>query len=188
MGISDDDFVFGFVGSITGDKGINELLTAFRWLLEHYTNARLLLIGAIEKATSLDPTLMNWAKQEPSVRFCGRSNEVEKYMASMDCLVTPSYREGFGMTVIEAGAMALPVICADIPGPTDAIQDGVNGLVVEVKNAEALEDAMGRICTDTNLCKELGKAGLELVEANYERNTLFRYILDDRKRLLSEIS
>lgn len=182
--LPDDAYVYGFVGRINRDKGINELLSAAKELLSEQKDAYVLLIGAEEKTETLNTDLLAWAREEKRIVFCGSTNEVPKYMAAMDCYVMPSYREGFGLTVVEAGAMGLPVICTDIPGPTDAIRDGENGLIIPKKDAAALAEAMRALYRDRALGKKLGENGRRNVEENYDRQTLFRYILEDRNRLL----
>lgn len=184
--IPETAFVYGFVGRITGDKGINELLSATRNLFDAHEDMYVLLIGGMEKEDSVDTELFEWSKTQDRVVYCGLTNEVQKYMAAMDCYVMPSYREGFGLTVLEAGAMGLPVICTNIPGPTDAIHHEVNGLIVEKKDSKAIEDAVLRIYSDRELAKRLGAAGYENVKENYEQKSLFKYILEDRERLLQE--
>lgn len=186
-GISNDTFVFGFVGSITGDKGINELIAASREILETEQDVCVTLIGVKDKEESLDKDLLRWAESEKRFIFCGRSFYVEKNMSAMDCYVTASYREGFGMTVIEAGAMGLPVITSNIPGPTDAIIDGYNGLIVEKKNVEALTAAMRWICKNPYEARRIGMNGLENVRAKYDRKMVFEAMLEDRKRLMRNL-
>ena len=177
-------FVFGFVGSITGDKGINELLAAFQSIIVDYPESKLILVGDTEKENSLNNELLEWAKTCESIIFTGHSREVPKAMAAMDCYVTPSYREGFGTTVIEAGAMELPVISTDIPGPTDVIVDGVNGLLVEKKSVKQLVEAMKTMLDDTLLCKKFGSEALKLVREKYDQKKVFDAIIEDRKKLI----
>ena len=185
-GIHADAFVFGFVGRLTSDKGTNELIEAFKNLSGDCPDARLLLVGSFEKGDSLDKDLIHWAKQSNQVVFTGLSKTVPKDMAAMDCYVMPSYREGFGMTVIEAGAMGLPVIASDIPGPTDVIRSGVNGLVVQKKNAVQLETGMRKLYDDRTLCRLLGESGRRIVAERYDQRTLFEAMLRDRDRLLAQ--
>lgn len=184
--IPDDAFVYGFVGRITGDKGINELLYATKNILNIYSNIYALLIGGIDKEESVDSNLYDWSKSNSHVIYCGSTNEVQRYMAAMDCYVMPSYREGFGLTVVEAGAMGIPVICTNIPGPTDAIRNEENGLIIEKKDEEGLKNAILRLYINSELCKELGQAGYKSVKENYEQNNLFKYILEDRENLLKD--
>ena len=184
--IPDDAFVYGFVGRITGDKGINELFAAFQKLLQTKPTARLLLVGKEEKIETLEPALYAWAQQEPRVLFCGYSNTVEQYLAAMDVYLLPSYREGFGSGVIEAEAMGVPVIVSDIPGPTDAMQRDVTGLVVPAMDADALEQAMQTMAQDEQLLRRLGAAAVGFAGDGFEQKQLCEYILADRKRLLGE--
>lgn len=180
-----DAFVYGFVGSLTGDKGLNELLMASKEILESNEDIRVLLIGNFDKEYSIDKDLLSWSKTENRIIYCGSTSDVQKYMAAMDCYVMPSYREGFGLTVVEAGAMGLPVICTDIPGPTDAIKNGVNGIIIEKKNYSDLKEAILNLYNNRELCSELGRNGLKIVRENYEQKTLFKYILEDRNKLLN---
>lgn len=184
--IPENAFTYGFVGSITGDKGINELLSASKYLIEKYDDIYLMLVGPSEKEDSLNTELMNWANEEKRVIFCGFSKEAEKDMAAMDCYVTASYREGFGTTVIEAGAMALPVITSNIPGPTDAIADEFNGLVFENKNIAQLISAMEKMYKNREMCEAMGIRGLENVRVKYNRKELFEAMLQDRNNLVNQ--
>ena len=157
-----------------------------RKILNIYSNIYALLIGGIDKEESVDSNLYDWSKSNSHVIYCGSTNEVQRYMAAMDCYVMPSYREGFGLTVVEAGAMGIPVICTNIPGPTDAIRNEENGLIIEKKDEEGLKNAILRLYINSELCKELGQAGYKSVKENYEQNNLFKYILEDRENLLKD--
>ena len=184
--IPTDAFVFGFIGRITGDKGVNELLTAFKNVLTNNPSAYLMIVGNPEKSNSVDSQLYLWAKQEPNVIFCGYTNVVEQYLSAIDAYVLPSYREGFGSAVIEAEAMGLPVIVTDIPGPTDAMLRNKTGLVVPKKDHERLRQAMETLLYDPLLCTIYGENGYRFATEKFEQTTLFSYILEDRKRLMGE--
>lgn len=184
--IPTDAVVYGFIGRITGDKGINELFTAFRAILAQNPNAYLMMVGNSEKSDSVDAELYHWARQEHQVLFCGYTDTVEQYLSAMDIYVLPSYREGFGSTVIEAEAMGLPVIVTDIPGPTNAMVRDVTGLMIPKKDAAALQQAMEKLLKDPGICQKFGEAGYRFVSEKFEQNTLFRYVLEDRKRLLGD--
>lgn len=182
-GYEEDACVFGFAGRITGDKGINELLAAFRGMED--PNARLFLAGRIEDEHTLDERSMDWAKENDKVRFCGFVPDLERYYAMMDVLVLPSYREGFGNIIIEAQAMGLPVIVTDIPGPIDAMEPGVTGLTVPVKDENALRCAMEKLCAHREIRKEMGKKGRTFVDERFDQEKLAQVILEDRRELLS---
>ena len=119
--IPDDAFIFGYMGRLNGDKGVNELFTATRKIFEENNNVYLLIVGNPTVAGGVNQELYTWAKGQARIVFSGYTKNPEQYMAAMDCYVLPSYREGFGMTVIEAETMATPVIITNIPGPTDGM-------------------------------------------------------------------
>ena len=154
--------------------------------MENYPNSRLMMVGSPEKADSVDAALYEWAENEPRVLFCGYTNVVEQYLSAMDVYILPSYREGFGSAVIEAEAMGVPVIVTDIPGPTNAMLRNETGLVVPKKDTDALQAAMAALAADPELCKRFGQAGYCFASEKFEQQTLFGYILEDRKRLLGE--
>lgn len=104
----------------------------------------------------------------------------------MDCCILPSYREGFGMSVIEAEAMGVPVIVTDIPGPIDAMKKDVTGLIVKKADVRSLKKAMIKLLENRDLCIEYGKNGVEFVTNNFEQQTLFNYIKMDREDLFNK--
>lgn len=186
-GVPQDAVVFGFVGRITRDKGINELYEAFRELLKTYPDAYLMMIGRIEKARSVRADLVNWADQEPHVVFCGSTDIIEQYFAALDVHVLPSYREGFGSVIIEAEAMEVPIITTAIPGPLESMCPDVTGLSVPKQDAKALHEAMVRLYQDEQLRETFGKAGRRYVAERFEVQRFYAETLADRKRLLGEM-
>lgn len=181
----EDAFVYGFVGRITRDKGINELFAAYQKLCAEKENTCLMLVGSKENEQLLDQRLLTWAQEHPRVIFCGQTSEVEKYMSAMDVYILPSYREGFGSAVVEAEAMGVPVIVSDIPGPTDAMVPEQTGLLVKKADVDTLYQAMARICEDHDLCRRLGQQAAGFAAERFDQKQLVRYILEDRKRLLN---
>ncbi|SDB54349.1 Glycosyltransferase involved in cell wall bisynthesis [Pseudobutyrivibrio sp. YE44] len=182
LGIPDDGFVFGFVGRITRDKGINELLEAYKRVLADNPSAYLLFVGPSEVDATIIPELYQWAKSEKRVLFAGYTNTVEQYLSAMDCYVLPSYREGFGMGVVEAEIMGVPVIVTKIPGPIDAMLPEKTGYVVEKKSVDQLEAAMRKMLVSD--LDALGQAGRTFAIEGFEQQEFFRQVLEDRKKLL----
>lgn len=180
LGLSEKDIVFGFVGRITKDKGIDELLEAFLGL---QNQAKLLLIGSLEDADKLNQDFWNCAKHDCNVIIHNAVSDIERYFAALDVLVLPSYREGFGNVVIEAGAMGVPAIVSNIPGPIDIIESEYNGIVVECKNAEALKNALQKIMQE-GLLKKLGYNAFEYATSHYDSVILCEKILEQKRRLL----
>lgn len=177
--IQEDSFVFGFVGRITGQKGVNELLEAF----SEIDNAKLFMIGRMDGVEDISPSLLESSKNNRNIIFTGNVNNIEMYFAAIDVLVLPSYREGFGNVVIEAGAMGTPAIVSNIPGPIDAVKIGETGIVVHPRDVQSLKNAMIDVMNIDYV--SLGISAKEFVKTHFDSRTLNMYILE-RKRFLLE--
>ena len=184
--IAQDTFVFGFVGRITKDKGIDELLQSFRNVISENHDAFLMLVGSIDKENTINPLLLQWARNEPRVLFCGFSNVIEQYLSAMDTYVLPSYREGFGLGVVEAEAMGVPVIVSNIPGPIDAMENNKTGLLVEKKNVSQLTKAMLHLINSKELCETLGNNGVIFAKNNFDQKQFVEKMIEDRKELVNK--
>ena len=184
--LSSDDFVFGFVGRITRDKGVNELLEAYKQIVKENKNTYLMIVGNTEMDGTIQNDLYEWAQACENIAFTGYTTEVEKYLAAMDTYILPSYREGFGMGVVEAEAMGVPVIVTDIPGPIDAMVDGVTGKVIPPKNVMALKEAMNDMIHNQDDIEAYGKAAIKHATENFEQKQFLEKVLLDRKNLLNK--
>jgi glycosyltransferase involved in cell wall biosynthesis len=143
LNINENDTVFIFIGRIVKDKGINELVAAFNLLTKKYSRCKLLLIGSREN--HLDPLLSKTEiliKENICIIPTGVQKDIRPYVSISHALTFPSYREGFPNVVLQASCMCLPCIVSDINGCNEIIEDQVNGLIIPVKNSEALESAM----------------------------------------------
>lgn len=183
LDISEDAFVYGFVGRITRDKGVNELLEAYKKLND---DSYLIMVGPSEVDETINQELYTWASENEKTKFTGYTTVVEQYLSAMDCYILPSYREGFGMGVVEAEAMGVPVIVTDIPGPTDAMIDNETGIVVQKADVESLYNAMISIREDKVRYFAMAEKAHDFAVNNFEQKQLFNYILEDRKKLLGE--
>ena len=179
LGYNDSDFVYGFVGRITRDKGINELLEAYFSL---HTDAKLFLIGRTEDVQTLNAELLEKARKHANIQFHDSVTDIERYFAAIDVLLLPSYREGFGNVIIEAGAMGTPAIVSDIPGPTDAIDRDKTALVVPVKDAAALAEAMKQIRVMDYIT--MGQNAAEFAKEKFDSKVLCVKILERKKDIL----
>lgn len=134
-------FVFLYVGRLARDKGLSDLVEAFGNLHERYPRAMLWVVGPDE--VGLLPELQRLSLRfRDAVRWIGATASPERYMAASECLVLPSFREGFGSVLIEAGACGVPAIAYRIDGVVDAVEDQQTGLLVECGNKGLLQDAM----------------------------------------------
>jgi glycosyltransferase involved in cell wall biosynthesis len=187
-GIAEGIFVMGFVGRITGDKGINELYAASKRFFTTNPESVLMLVGSPEKFETINQELYQWSREEQRVIYCGGTMEVEKYFAAMDVFVLPSYREGFGSVVIEAEAMGVPVIVTDIPGPIEAMAPNKTGLVIEKQNELSLCAALDEISRTGGRRKLMGELAVSFVMEKFDAEKLWRAILQDRDFLLKQSS
>ncbi|MBE6763355.1 MAG: glycosyltransferase family 4 protein [Ruminococcaceae bacterium] len=183
-GIPKEATVFVFVGRITRDKGINELLEASETLLHRHKDIYLLLVGNTEKTQLLDADLYQRSQTEERIVYTDYTDNVEQYLAASDVYVLPSYREGFGSAVIEAQAMGIPVIVSDIPGPTDAVTNGHNGLTIPKADTAALLEAMEQLYGNAEQRSVLGQNGVALVRERFEQRELFGQMIADRYEMI----
>lgn len=178
--IKKDTFVYGFVGRITKDKGIDEILEAF----EKIKNAKLMMIGQEERSEMLEQRRYNESIKNSNIIYTGSVDEVEKYYCAMDVLLLPSYREGFGNVVIEAAAMGTPAIISNIPGPVDAVEENKTALVVTAQNAQELYQAMLNIQKIST--EKMGREAYGYVKNRFDSAILCEEILRRKEMLLKK--
>lgn len=182
LGINESDFVFLFVGRLVGDKGINELVSTFS-NIKHQT-LKLLLVGPLE--TELDPLLIKTLEEienNKNIISVGFQSDIRPYLAISHCLVFPSYREGFPNVVLQAGAMGLPSIVTNINGSNEIIINGQNGVIVPVKNTNALQEAMLKMMCDLDFYSELQSNARALIVSRYEQKVVWEALLEEYKNI-----
>ena len=141
LNIAKEDFVFVFVGRLVKDKGINELVSAFKKLKA--PKVKLLLVGPYESDLDpLDESTLSEIDQNKNILTVGFQKDVRPYFAISDALVFPSYREGFPNVVLQALAMGLPAIVSDINGCNEIITHRENGIIVPPKNESSIQEAI----------------------------------------------
>lgn len=183
--IKENDLVIIFVGRLTGDKGINELITAFKKLT--LSDVKLLLVGPFE--SELDPLQSSILKEidlNTDIISVGYQKDVRPYLGISDFMVFPSYREGFGNVVAQAGLMDLPCIVSNITGCNEIIKDAVNGIIVPVKNTEALQQAMEKMITDKPFYEKLKTNARAMIKSRYEQKVVWNALLEEYSSLIAE--
>lgn len=158
LSIAATDFVVGFVGRLVPEKGISELLQAHARVVSRFPFSHLLLIGYTEEEQPLPASALEMLKETPNVHQIGFQSDVVPYLASIDVLTLPSYREGLPTAPLEAATLGVPVILSDIPGCVDAATANVTGLFVPARDANALANAMERMLTDPQKRARFGDA------------------------------
>ena len=184
LNIPSDSIAIGFVGRLCRDKGINELVLAFKELLNKNAGLYLLLVGPMEEdICEFKSAVQEMLQCNRSILRVGYQDKPEEFLAAMDIFVLPSYREGFGIVNIEASAMELPVISTDIPGPRDAVLNGKTGILIKPRSIEELKTALENMINDPSLRRDTGVAGREWAK-HFEQKLLWEQIVLHRKALL----
>lgn len=178
LGYTEENVVYTFLGRLKVEKGIREILSAFNMLVAEKPAARLLLIGYDEE------NCREWLKNYPNisdsakVNFYGFTKEPFRLLQAGDVYLLPSYREGFGMSVLEASCMNLPVICSDIYGMADTFVDEETGLKCKVKDDVTLYGCMKKLYGDKKLRERMGKAGRKRVEKLFPKELVTKAWVD----------
>ena len=157
LGIPDLGIIILFVGRLNKDKGILDLAEAFSQLAGQRDDVWLLVVGDYEEDIG-DDFNSHCGSALSRVRRVGHTDCTEHYMAAADVFALPSYRESFGITVIEAAACGVPSAVSRIYGLTDSVLDGKTGLMYAPGDVPAIRDCLMRLCTDTILRLRLGNA------------------------------
>jgi len=159
LGIPQGVPVVGYVGRLTNDKGIPELLDAFDQLLLSRPNARLLLVGWFDESEDkLSQELRTRIKNHPQIVHTGFVPDTSAYYRALDLLLLPTWREGFPNVALEAAASGIPVIATRTTGARDAVVDGVTGLLVPPGSADVLARSMDLLLADGDRRAAMGKA------------------------------
>lgn len=176
--------VYGFVGRVVVEKGINELLEAFFRM--NHQDACLMLVGPLNDVGRLDQHLYDKAQKADTIILVGPVSNAANYYAAFDFMMLPSYQEGFGMTILEAAGVGTPSIISNIKGPTELIKDGINGLVCEPRSAESLQEAMEKAYDmPKEEYKKMADNAYGIAVRDFDSTTFKQLFLENRNELLS---
>jgi len=166
LGIPEDAFVFGFVGRLTVDKGIVELVDAFRELTHAVPKAWLLIVSD-NSFSGLPKRTRETLAAGSQIRFTGWLDDSASAYHAFECLVLPTHREGFPNVPLEAAAAAKPVITTTATGAVDSILPGQSGLSVEPRDVTGLRTAMQTLAKDPAGARAMGTFGKRLVAKHF---------------------
>lgn len=180
LDLKSTDFIYCFVGRLVGDKGINELISAFCVVQKEIPIAKLLLVGPYE--SDLDPLnaqTQNIINTHPNILTIGYQADIRPYLALSNVFVFPSYREGFPNVVLQAAAMEVPCIVSDINGCNEIIQEQVNGGIVPPKQVSPLVEKMKYFYTHPDRLNEFTRKSKERVHQYYDRKQFWNLLLNE---------
>jgi glycosyltransferase involved in cell wall biosynthesis len=159
-----------YTGRLLRDKGIVELIEASRILKNKYgTKVSVLLAGDIDpenRASLTKSQVENW-QDEGIIEWLGFQKDIFSLLASSHIVVLPSYREGLPKSLIEACAVGRPIVTTNVPGCRDVVTDGLNGLLVPVRDSASLAEALEKLIGNDSLRSEMGRQGRAVAERKF---------------------
>lgn len=180
-----DDIRFLLIARLLLDKGIAEFVEAARIVRDRYPTARFQLLGGPggDNPSAVPPAdLARWAAGD-LVELLGVRDDVRPDIAAADCVVLPSYREGLSRSLLEAAAMARPLVASDVPGCREVIDDGVTGYLCAARSAVSLAAAMEKVAALSPADRAaMGAAGRAKITADYDQKLVAQVYLDEAAR------
>jgi glycosyltransferase involved in cell wall biosynthesis len=183
LNFKENDIVFAFLGRMNTDKGILDLAKAFQMLSADFSNVKLLLIGFDEEHMQEQIRKI----QIDNIIYFGPTPKPQEVLQAADVFCLPSYREGFGTSVIEASLLELPIICSDTYGLTETIIENTTGLRHEVKNVNQLYNQMRLLTEDATTRTYLGKNGRQYVLDHFSADEISLHWLKFYKTILNNV-
>jgi glycosyltransferase involved in cell wall biosynthesis len=179
---------FLFIARLVRDKGIVEYVEAAKKINGQLReiNPVFSILGAYYPGnpTALTEAQMKTWEAEGLVTYLGTSDDVASVIADADCVVLPSYREGLSRVLLEAAAMAKPIVTTDVPGCREVVDDGVNGFLCSVKDTDSLAEAMKKIMDlSEEQRRKMGRRGREKVIAEFDE----RIVIEKYRNAIGEI-
>lgn len=184
IGIKNNSLTYIFLGRLTRDKGIDELYEAFNRLAGEIKNVFLLLVGDDEG--NYVSKWQTYTNIKDGINFCyyGATPEPEKVLNAGDVFVLPTYREGFGTSVLEAACIGLPCICTDAYGVQDAFIENETGLKCRVGDSNSLYQCMKTMYENPSLVKEMGIKSRQRALKDFNGAVLTECWVDFYKQIL----
>lgn len=164
--------VFLMIARLLRDKGILEYVAAARLVKATHPDARFRILGATDaqNRTAIDRDTVRGWEREGVIEYLGTADDVRPAIAAAHCVVLPSYREGAPRTLIEAAAMARPLIATDVPGCRDVVDDGRTGFLCAAQSGESLAEACRRFLDLTPMARAaMGQAGRARMTRDYDQ-------------------
>ncbi len=186
LGISPPAPVVGFVGRLTGDKGIGDLLEAMeRRLFPVYPEARLLLVGDYEEGDPISATARRRISEHPKIVATGFVRNTAPYYRLMDVLAFPSYREGFPNAPLEAAASGIPTAGYEVTGTVDAVVSGETGTLVPPGDIAGFGQALLSYLQEPDLARLHGEAGRMRAVESFSSKRIWEAWADLYRRMLA---
>ncbi len=186
LGLTGSETVIGFVGRFVKDKGMRELVEAFRELSLSRSDLRLLLVGDFESGDPVEAEVRQYIESDPSVLRPGFVTDTAPYYSLMDVFVLPTHREGFPGVPLEAQACEVPVVTTNATGAVDSVQHGVTGFIVPVNDTKALTQAIDTLLSNPRLRVGMGRAGRKWMQQEFRPEVIWQAHAKMYREMLKE--
>ena len=178
LGIPGQAVVIGFVGRLTRDKGVGELVQCVKILRGEGRPVHLLLLGDFESGDPVNEDTAAWIRTNPAVHWLGFVPNPEPYYGIMDFFVFPTYREGLPRVVLEAAAAGIPVVSTTATGVVDVVSDGLTGLLVPPGDAAALAEAVDRLLEEPEMARRMSRAATQTIREHFDNSYYLAKLAD----------
>jgi glycosyltransferase involved in cell wall biosynthesis len=165
------NFTFILIGRLLWDKGVGEYIDAARVVRAKHPHARFQLLGptGVDNPSAITLEEVRAWEREGVIEYCGEAHDVRPHIAQADCVVLPSYREGVPRTLMEASAMGRPIVATDVPGCREVVDNGVTGLLCEVRNAASLAAKLEQMLAMSDEARRtMGERGRQKVTTEFD--------------------
>lgn len=179
-----DGPIIGIIARLSPEKGHMTLLEAFRNLIEEIHNAQLLIIGEGRVEAGLKARVSELGIGG-NVYFFGNTLNIQDFLAIMDVFARPSIMEGFGLGVVEAMLMGVPVVSSDVGGFKSILKEGEFGILVEPNDVYHLKEALLKMLTDKGFAKRISAAGREYAVTNFSAERMARQVESVYKEVIN---
>lgn len=177
LGLHDRDFIIGYAGRLTRDKGIDDLIESFHILYEANPDLKLLLIGNFESSDPLKQENSDTIHQHPNIIHVPYTDGMDHYYSLMNLFILPTYREGFSNVSMEAQSMGVPVVTFDSTGASDTIEHGKTGLITESRSVDGLVKAIDGLMQNDTKRKEMAGSSRQFIADNFDRHLMHQKLL-----------
>ena len=172
--------IFSMACRMLWEKGVSEFVEAAKIVKQRNSRAHFRLIGDPDMGNPASVPI-SWLEEKTTLGFIDwvrHNDDIRPYLSDSAVAVLPSYREGVPRTLLEAAAMAKPIVTTDVPGCREVVEDGVNGFLVPPKNVERLAQAMLKLADDQGMRKKMGQAGREKMLQSFTEHIIIRKTLE----------
>jgi glycosyltransferase involved in cell wall biosynthesis len=184
LSIENGEVVVGFIGRLTEQKGVEYLIEAISIISASNNNIKFVIVGD----GVLKSALENQANKLGlyNIIFTGFQRNVPQYLQLFDIFVLPSLFEGLPVSVLEAFASGIAVVATKVSGTPEVVHDGINGFLVEPKNAKQLAEKLQILINDPILRKKFAENGKNLVKSQFSAELMVKKTVDVYSKLLNQ--